>query len=235
MYTLNYSLIFGETYFSKLVSGIQITLLLFGLCLLFSLVLAIVITCLRMASFKPIQVFLACFVEYQRNVPVLVHLLVWYFGVAAVLPTVVASYLNRNNAEFLYAVIALSLYGAAFISEELRSGLRAIPPGQYESANSIGLTFLQVMRLVIIPQAVRFSLPPIINQTLSLYKNTSVAAAIGVAELMYRSREIQTETFRVFEAFSVATLIYFVGSILIVTSGRLLNQRLMIPSRSDAR
>lgn len=235
MYALNYNLIFGETYFDKLIGGIETTLLLFALCLSFALMLAVIITGLRTLPIRPLQAFLVCFVEYQRNVPVLVHLLVWYFGVAAVLPTAVAFYLNRHGAEFVYAVIALSLYGAAFISEDLRSGLRAVPAGQYDGARSIGLNSFQMLRLVIIPQALRNALPPVINQSLSLFKNTSVAAAIGVAELMYRSREITTETFRVFEAFSVATLIYFVGSLLIIAAGALVTERLRVPMGAGAR
>jgi polar amino acid transport system permease protein len=235
MYALNYNLIFGETYFDKLIGGVETTLLLFALCLSCALILAVIIAGLRTMRFQPLQIFLVCFVEYQRNVPVLVHLLVWYFGVAAMLPTGIAFYLNRHGAEFIYAAIALSLYGAAFISEDLRSGLRAVPDGQYDGARSIGLNAFQVLRLVIIPQAVRNALPPMINQSLSLFKNTSVAAAIGVAELMYRSREIQTETFRVFEAFSVATLIYFVGSLLIIAAGSVITRRLQVPSGAGAR
>lgn len=235
MYALDYSAIFGATYFDKLIGGILATLLLFVLCLSSALILAVIITGLRTVAFRPLQAFLAAFVEYQRNVPVLVHLLVWYFGVAAVLPTGIAFYLNRHGAEFIYAVIALSLYGAAYISEDLRSGLRAVPAGQYDGARSVGLNRFQVLRLVVIPQAIRNALPAVINQSLSLFKNTSVAAAIGVAELMYRSREITTETFRVFEAFSVATAVYCVGSLLIVIAGAVATQRLHVPSGAAAR
>lgn len=230
MYALRYEILFGDTYFAKLVGGIQTTVILYLLCLAAALVLAVVITVLRATGFKPVEYICAAFVEYQRNVPVLVHLLVWYFGISSILPSGVSLYLNRHDAEFTYAVIALSLYGGAYISEELRSGMRAIPPEQYESAKSIGLTFLQVVGLVIIPQAIRHALPSITNQALSLYKNTSVAAAIGVAELMYRSREIITDTFRVFEAFSVATLVYFIGSLVITAIGYLLVRSLRIPS-----
>lgn len=228
-YELNYELVFSDYYFGRLLGGIQTMLFLFFLSLACALVIAVLLAALRSVKSTPVHYIAGAFVEYQRNVPLLVHLLVWYFGIASVLPPAINDFANSHGAEFVYAAITLSLYGGAFMSEELRSGLRAISKTQYESSRSIGLSFFQTLRLVIIPQAIRHALPPVIGQSLSLYKNTSVAAAIGVAELMYRSREISTETFRVFEAFSIATVIYFTGSILIVAAGYFLNARLQIP------
>ena len=232
-YELNYELVFGEYYFDRLLGGVQTMLVLFFLSLACALLIAVILAGLRSVKAAPIRYLAGAFVEYQRNVPLLVHLLVWYFGIASVLPRAVNDFANSHGAEFVYAAITLSLYGGAFMSEELRSGLRAIPKTQYESARSIGLSFFLTLRLVIIPQAIRHALPPVVGQSLSLFKNTSVAAAIGVAELMYRSREITTETFRVFEAFSIATVVYFTGSMLIIATGYLLNARLQIPGAFD--
>lgn len=139
-----------------------------------------------------------------------------------------------TGGEFIYAAVALGLYYAAFISEDLRSGLRSIPKGQYESALAIGLSPAKILLLVILPQALRHALPPTVNQALSLFKNTSIAAALGVAELMYRSREIATETFRVFEAFSIATLVDLTGSLIIVGTGLALERWLRIPTGARA-
>jgi polar amino acid transport system permease protein len=230
-YQLNYDLIFSEYYFGRLVGGIQTTIVLFVLVLSLGLVLAIILVALRSSPFKPLRWLVAAFIEYQRNVPLLVHLLVWYFGIAAVLPKPVSDFANQHGGEFFYGTVTLTLYGGAFISEELRGGLRAIPRAQYETARSLGLSGLQALRLVIVPQAVRNALPPVVSQALSLYKNTSVTAAIGVAEIMYRAREISTETFRVFEAFSIATLVYFTGSMVVLAAGSLLARQLHIPGR----
>ena len=234
-YQLDYSVIFDEFYFRRLMGGIEMTIVLFFLCLISAIILAVILVMLRSSNFKPVQHAVAAFVEFQRNVPLLVHLLLWYFGFASILPESIGFWINRHGAEFIFAYIALSLYGGAFISEELRSGLRAVPKTQYESARAIGLSFVQTMRLVIVPQAVRYALPPVVGQSLSLYKNTSVAAAIGVAELMYRSREITTETFRVFEAFSIATLVYVTGSILIIGTGYAVTARLRIPGMGQSK
>jgi polar amino acid transport system permease protein len=231
-YQLNYSLIFSEDYLGRLVNGAETTIVLFFLSLAASFVIGLFLAAIRSAEFRPGQIAVAAFVEYQRNVPLLVHLLVWYFGVASVMPRGISNFANRHGAEFIYALITLSLYGAAFISEDLRSGFRAIPKTQYESAKSLGLSFIQMMRLVILPQAVRNALPPIMNQALSLYKNTSIAAVIGVAELMYRSREIATETFRVFEIFSIVTVVYAVGSLILIVAGYGVDRWLYIPGKA---
>ncbi|TPQ50149.1 ABC transporter permease [Prosthecomicrobium hirschii] len=235
MYELSYDLIFGNTYGTKLLAGIRVTLFLFGLCFTAAFLLAVAIATLQAVQSRILSGLLYVFVEYQRNVPLLVHLLVWYFGIANLLPPKAALMLNRYNAEFIWAALALTLYYAAFLSEDLRSGMRAIPRGQFESAWSLGLNWWKTIRLVILPQIVRVALPPTVNQALSLFKNTSVAAALGVAELMYRTREIATDTFRVFEAFSVATAIYATGSLAIVWTGLYLERRLRIPTGAGAR
>ncbi|TPJ57634.1 amino acid ABC transporter permease [Mesorhizobium sp. B2-6-1] len=232
-YEFDYSIILDEYYFRRLIGGIETTIMLFGISITGGLLLALGIVALRSSPCQFVSIPTKWFVEFQRNVPLLVHLLLWYFGIASLLPAVIIDFANRNSAEFVFGAITLTLYGAAFMSEDLRSGLRAIPQTQFESARSIGLSFLQTMRLVILPQAFRHALPPIISQSLSLFKNTSVAAAIGVGELMYRAREITTETFRVFEAFSVATAVYFTGSILIVSLGYVLTRWLRIPGQAS--
>lgn len=231
-YDLSYEMVLGGSYGRALLYGIRTTLILFAVAWCGGVLIGLLFAGLRTLPNRGVRLLVQAIVEYQRNVPLLVHLLVWYFGIAAILPPLLAGLLNRSGAEFACAVIALSLYSGAYISEDFRAGLRAIPAGQYEAARSLGLRALQVLRLVILPQAVRLSLPPLVSQTLSLYKNTSVAAAIGVAELMYRAREIQTETFRVFETFSIATLVYVIGSATIILVGQALETRFRAAPRT---
>lgn len=231
-YELSYELVLGGAYGRALLQGIRTTLILFALAWCGGVVIGLFLAGLRTLPNRGIRLAVQAVVEYQRNVPLLVHLLVWYFGIAAILPPLLAGLLNRSGAEFVCAAIALSLYSGAYMSEDFRAGLRAIPAGQDEAARSLGLRTLQVLRLVILPQALRLSLPPLVSQTLSLYKNTSVAAAIGVADLMYRAREIQTETFRVFETFSIATLVYVVGSATIILGGQALERRFRATPRA---
>lgn len=213
-----FSLLHGQ-YLQWITSAIETTLALFFLCLISGFILALVLTTMRISGIAPLRWFVAIYVEYHRNVPSLVQLLLWYFGVSAILPDAAADWVNQHGSEFLFAYIALTLNAAAFMSEDLRSGLRAISNGQMEACRAIGLSFSQAMRDVILPQSIRVSIPPLLNQSLALYKSTSLAMAIGVTELTYVAKQIDDETFRTFDAFALVSIIYLVGSFLIFSAG----------------
>ena len=117
-------------------------------------------------------------------------------------------WLVKQDFEFAAAVIALTIYTSAFIAEDIRSGVRSIPKEQMEAARSSGFSYIRSMQFIILPQAVRLTIPPLINQFLNLMKNSSLAMTIGVAELMYQARQVESYTFKGFEAFSAATLVY---------------------------
>lgn len=208
-----------------LLEGLQATMVVFAFAWVIGLVLAVALTVIRAIEFKPTQFLVAAFVEYHRNVPVLIQLFVWYFGFAVVLPDSINDYLNDVGAEIGYAIVALALNKAAYMSEDFRSGLRSIHPAQMEAARSIGLTYLGAMRWVILPQAWRLALPALLGQTLILFKGTSLAAAIGVAELSYQARYIEEQSFRIFEVYGVVTAIYMLVSFAIMWLSALLSKR----------
>jgi polar amino acid transport system permease protein len=110
--------------------------------------------------------------------------------------------------EFVAGWLGLTCYSAAFIAEEFQAGLRGVPAGQHHAAAALGLTPLQAFCYVVLPQAVRISLPPLFGQYMNLVKNSSLTMAIGLAELSYAARQVETETFQTFAAFGVATLLY---------------------------
>src|SRR3546814_20514311 len=111
--------------------------------------------------------------------------------------------INQWGGEFLFSMIAIGLVTAAYVAEDLRSAIRAIPDGQLEASRSLGLSFLRSMRKVILPQAFTIAIPPLTNQTLLLFKNTSLAMAIGLIELTGAGREIESATFKTFEVYTV--------------------------------
>ncbi len=218
-YRLDYSPLFHGIYFQFLLDGIQNTALLFVLSWIGAITVALLLTLIRASGFRPLEWAIAIYVAYHRNVPLLVQMLFWYFGAAAILPNSVNDFMNDHNAELIFAVIALSLYAAAYMSEDFRSGLRAVPKTQSEAGLAQGFSYLQTMRWIIIPQTWRIALPPLIGQTLLLFKGTSIAAAISVGELTFQARQIESQSFRVFEAFSVATALYLMGSFLLMFLG----------------
>lgn len=156
-----------------------------------------------------------------RNTPLLVQLLFWYFGAATLLPDAATQWLNAVHEvhvvgfalrwpsfEFVAGWVGLTSYTAAFVAEEFRAGIAGVAASQRQAAFALGLTARQTFRHVVLPQAVRISLPPLFGQYMNLVKNSSLTMAIGLAELSYASRQVETETFKTFEAFGVATVLY---------------------------
>jgi len=188
----------------------------------------IILATLRMTENRPAQWFVNTFVAYHRNVPMLVQLLFWYFGISSVLPSAVQTFLNRYNSQELFAIIAIGLCSAAYLTEDLRSGLRSIPKGQYEASRALGLSFVKASRFVILPQALRNALPSMVNHSVLLFKNTSLGMVIGAAELTYATRQIENQTFLSFESYFVATVLYLAASLLIMGAGALLARRFRV-------
>jgi polar amino acid transport system permease protein len=209
------SLLLSGPYHDMLLAGLRLSFQLLGITLLFAVPLAVLIALMRMSAVRVLRGFSWLFVEAIRNVPLLAHMLFWYFAVPELLPDGIKEWLYAGNFEAVAAVFALTLYTAAYMAEDVRSGIRAIPHVQFEAARALGFGFLTTMRLVILPQALRVTVPPLISQTLNLWKNTSIATVIGTAELMYQASKVETETFRSVEAFVFATVSYLTVSLLI--------------------
>lgn len=205
--------------YQLLLSGMAITVQLFLVSWVLAFSIAVTLVVVRATNLAPCRWVVDAYVEYHRNVPLLVQVLFWYFGMPELLPEGLRLWLYDHNAEMSLAAIALGLGSAAYIAEDIRSGLRAIPGTQFEAARALGASYLQCMRFVIVPQALRISIPPLVGRALLLFKNTSVAMAIGVMELTYQAREIENETYRTFATFGAATIMYLLGSFLIMALG----------------
>ena len=154
--------------------GFLTTVELAALSSALALVLGTVLAAMRSSPAPPLRAAGTAYVEIVRNTP----LTVVFFFVVFVLPQV-----DIGLSFFVFAVVALTVYHAAFFCEAVRSGINAVSAGQAEAARSIGLTFGQSLRLVVLPQAFRMVIPPLINVVIALTKNTSIAAAFGTAEL----------------------------------------------------
>lgn len=153
------------------------------------------------------------YVSLFRNTPLLVQLFFWYFGAPVVLPEAAREWLYAGHVlsfELLSALVGLTLYAAAYVGEDIRSGIRGVPSGQTLAASALGFTQAQVLAQVVLPQALRIALPPLLGQYMNIVKNTSLAMAVGLVELSYASRQVEAETFKTFQAFGFATLLYIV-------------------------
>ena len=218
-YTLDFGALLSNGYPMLILGGLMTTLKMTALAWLLAFGLGSVLAVLRMLNRRPLKYIIALYVAFHRNVPMLVHILLWYFGVAALLPMALNDAVNQWGSEFLFSMIAIGLVTAAYVAEDLRSAIRAIPDGQLEASRSLGLSYMRSMRKVILPQAFTIAIPPLTNQTLLLFKNTSLAMAIGLIELTGAGREIESATFKTFEVYTVVTALYLAVSLLLMFGG----------------
>lgn len=230
MVTFDFNMLLLGKYHDWLIAGFFLTAKLTAITLMIALPLAVMIAILRLSPHSSLRSIGVFYVESIRNVPLLVHMLFWYFGAPQILPEAIKTWLYEGDIESISAVIALVLYTAAYMSEDIRSGIRSIPKEQMEAGSALGFGFLKTMRLVILPQSLRITIPPLISQTLNLWKNTSIAMVIGVAELMYQTQQVESATFKSYEVFAFTTFAYLTVSLVITGIASLYQHRFQVRS-----
>lgn len=171
------------------------------------------------------------YVELFRNIPLIVQFFVWYFVVPGLIPAVKkwVTTLDPTDHQFVTAVVCLGFFTSARIAEQVRSGIQSLPRGQRNAGYALGLTQIQTYRYVLLPMAYRIIIPPLTSEVMNLIKNTAVAYSIGLVELFFRTREMGEMTFRYFEAFGAATLIYV---LIAMTANRVMafiERRVVVP------
>jgi|HubBroStandDraft_6_1064221.scaffolds.fasta_scaffold139684_2 polar amino acid transport system permease protein len=233
MYQFDWSILWGEGG-RLLLDGALVTLELAALSLVLALVLGFLFGVLRWSQIGPLKPLCWFYVEFLRNTPPLVQILFWYFSATVILPAGLILVLRDYGFQFVAVVFALGLYHSGFVAEIVRGGLNAIPRGQYEAAEAIGFGFFQSVRYVLLPQLLRIIAPSLVNESVSLIKNTSLALAIGVADITYQARYIDYASFRGVEALTAVTLFYLVVCTTIAAVGHLLQRRLSRHRRTAA-
>ena len=225
MYPFDWSILWGEGG-KLLLQGAAVTLELSAFSLVLALVLGFLFGVVRWSGVKWLRPVCWFYVEFLRNTPPLVQILFWYFSATVVLPASAILLVRDWGFQFVAAVFSLGLYHSGFIAEIVRGGLNAIPRGQYEAAEAIGFSFGQSVRYILLPQLLRIIAPSLVNETVSLVKNTSLALAIGVADITYQARYIDYANFRGVEALLAITVFYLVLCTAISSLGHLLQRRL---------
>lgn len=224
-------------YLQWLFNGLQTTLVLsFEACALGTL-LGVALCLAQRSSWRLLAWPAGVFQSVFRNTPLLVQLFFWYFGVPGLLPATWVTWLNMPHEvtlggielegpsfEFIAALWGLSLYTAAFIAEECRAGIDSVRTAQRQAGTALGLSASQVWRYVVLPQALRNVMPPLMGQYMNAVKNSSLAMAIGLAELSYASRQVETETLKTFQAFAIATVLYIVVVAMIEVAAQLIQR-----------
>jgi len=230
------------TYLGWLMSGTMWTLLVSIFAWIIAFTLGSVLGVLRTTPLRIPRAIATAYVEVFRNVPLLVQMFLWYFVMPEVIPEAWGNYLKQDLPnlvelpfaqfsmwEFTAAVICLGMYTASRVAEQVRAGIQSLPRGQTNAGLAMGFTLPQVYQFVLLPMAYRLIIPPMTSEFLTIFKNSSTALTIGVLELTAQSRQISEYTFKTFEAFTAATLIYIVITLTVIYAMRFLEGRLAVP------
>ena len=218
------------TYLDLLLAGLVVTVKVSVLAWIIALVSGTVIGVLRTLPSRTASWIGFCWVEFFRNMPLLVQLFLWFFVLPELLPKSAGLWMKQlPNAPFWTAAIGVGLFMSARVAVQLQAGIGSLPRGQKQASTALGLTTVQTSRYVLLPMAFRIILPPLTSEFLNTIKNTAVAITIGLIELTGEARSMQEFSFQVFEAFTAATVLYLLLNFVVVTAMRLLERYVAIP------
>jgi glutamate/aspartate transport system permease protein len=201
-----------ETYLDWLLTGLGWTLALSLTAWALALTIGIVVGALRSTPSRLLVAIGNAWVELFRNIPLLVQMFLWFFVVPEFLPRDWSLWVKQEMPakEFVTAALCLGFFTSARIAEQVRAGVGSLPRGQRDAALALGLTLPQAYRQVLLPQALRIVIPPLTSEFMNVFKNSSVAFAIGVLELTFQARQMQEDSEQGIETYLAVTLLYFI-------------------------
>ncbi len=207
-----------EPYLPMFWGGLSVTLEVTGAALLLAFALGAVIAVLKVLPCRPLRAVLDFYTSIFRGVPLIVLLFIAYFATPQLT--------GYKISMFAAAVLTLGLNGSATVSETLRGGIEGVDAGQYDAAKSLGLTYVQMMRRIIIPQALRSVAPALVNEVITVLKSSSLVATIGLMDMMRAAQSVQALTYRAFEPFLLVAVVYYVIVMCLVAVANSLERRL---------
>ncbi|HIB72282.1 MAG TPA: amino acid ABC transporter permease [Candidatus Marinimicrobia bacterium] len=216
-----YRFIDGELIWGPLVNGLLVTLEIAAWSMLFTLIIGLVTTFLRLSDSLAGRVLARAYLEVVRNTPLLVQVSIFYFVLQPIL---------GFNSPIWAGIICLSFYEGAFASEIIRAGILSVERGQWEAGSSIGLSRTQAYRYVILPQAVPLMLPPMAGILINLIKHSAILSFVAVFELTTEARNLVSDTFMSFEVWFVIGPMYLVLTISLSAVVAYLERRVRRPA-----
>lgn len=203
--------------------GVFMTLKLTVISFAFILLVGMLMGVFRVTNVAVLQWISSLYVEIVRGVPVLVWILWIYFGLPGLL--------QIQIPDFTAAVVAFTFAYGAYMTEIFRAGIQSIARGQMEAARSLGMTYIEAMRYIILPQAVRVILPPVSNEFVTLLKDSSLVSILGLADLTRRGREWVGRTFASFDTYAAVALTYLILTLLFTRISTAIERRLAVEKR----
>jgi len=216
------------TYFEWLLSAWGWTLSVAILAWIVALIAGSLVGIARTAPSKPLVWFGNVWSELFRNVPLLVQIFIWYHVLPQLIPVLM------SVPSFMLVVFALGFFTSARVAEQVRAGIMAIPKGQRYAGLAMGFTTAETYRYVLLPRAFRIVIPPLTSEAMSIIKNSSVAFAVGIAELTLFAMQSQEETSRGIEMYLAVTALYFVSAFLVNRIALVIERRAVVPWMAGA-
>lgn len=222
-----------EIYLNWFITGLGWTIAIALVGWLIALSLGTLLGVLRTVPNRFFAGLATCYVELFRNVPLLVQLFIWYFLIPDLLPENLQTWFKQDLdpvvSAYISVVLCLGLFTAARVCEQVRTGIQALPQGQHAALKALGLTPTQGYRHVLLPQAFRIIIPPLTSEFLNIFKNSSVASLIGLMELLAQTKQTAEFSANIFEAFTLATLIYFTLNMSLMLAMRMVEKKVAVP------
>jgi polar amino acid transport system permease protein len=215
---VNFNLSIFIEVFPILLQGAWVTLYLTIISMTIGLVIGLILGVMRVSENVIVKGFSLCYVEFFRGTPLLMQLVVIYYALPSLHPSL-------NLPALLAGIVGMSLNTAAYIGEIFRAGIQSISKGQMEAARSLGMTHLQALRYVILPQAFRVSLPPLTNEFVALLKDSSLVSTLAVAELLRKGREVVAWKVNVFSPYAGVALLYLAMTLPMTKLARYLEKK----------
>lgn len=200
---------FVNDYYLSYLQGAGVTVLLSFMALLFGFIVGLVACVCKISKNIILRWIANIYIEIIRDTPLLVQVMIIAFGFPMLLGVKYPTMFGYDDT-FTGVVIALILNSGAYIAEILRSGISSVDKGQMEASRSLGLTYIQSMRYIIVPQAVKNILPALANEFISLVKESAIVAFVGVTDIMFVANSVKNSTYNGFGPYLFAALIYFV-------------------------
>lgn len=220
-----------ETYLSWLITGLGWTVAVSLSAWIIAFVIGSVVGTVRTAP-RPWLVRLCNgYVELFRNVPLLVQMFLWFFVFPELLPPKLSLWVKQEMPakEFFTATVCLGLFTSARIAEQVKAGIQSLPRGQRHAGLAMGFTLPQTYRYVILPMAFRIIIPPITSEFMNIFKNSSVAFAIGVLELTFQARQMQEDSEQGIETYLAVTVLYFLCAFIVNRGMAWIEKRTRVP------
>ena len=196
-------------YNSFFLEGIRNTLIISAFSVLIGIVLGTLLAMLRMSKVTPLRLIATCYIEFIRGTPLMVQLMFIFYGLPMIGVQFPSIPFIPDFSRFTAGIVAMSMNSCAYVAEIIRAGIQAVDKGQMEAARSVGYSQRQAMTYIVLPQAIRNILPALGNEFVVVIKESSIVSVIGIADLMFRTKDVIAVTYRTLASLAIAAILYF--------------------------